>query len=130
VAIAARLSTGVRKRSQVSYPKLALSRKNDSLLGLPRKKAVHFQLWLANGLTVCDCKDYKNPVDIKVVEAFIAMIKDLGRPKVPLFSTSGFTGGAIPRAKDARIDTYGLVATRTHPWAKLLSIPALAPITS
>jgi Restriction endonuclease len=75
---------------------------------------------------VIDCKDYKKPADIKDVEAFIAMIEDLGPTKGAIISASGFTEGAIQRARDAGIDTYSLIATGDHPWAKLLSIPALA----
>lgn len=74
---------------------------------------------------VIDCKDYKKPVDIKEVEAFIPMIEDLSATKGAIISGSGFTQGAIQRARDAGVDTYSLVATGDHPWAKLLSIPAL-----
>jgi len=72
-----------------------------------------------------DCKDYKIPVDTKDVEAFIAMIDDLGVTKGAIVSASGFSEPAIRRAKDAGIDTFELIATGDHPWAKLLSIPAL-----
>jgi hypothetical protein len=74
---------------------------------------------------VIDCKDYKDRVDVKDVEAFIAMIEDLAVTKGAIVSASGFSEPAIRRAKDAGIDTYELIATGDHPWAKLLSIPAL-----
>jgi Restriction endonuclease len=72
-----------------------------------------------------DCKDYKDPVDTKDIEAFIAMVDDLGVTKGVIISASGFSEPAIRRAKDAGIDTYELLATGDHPWAKLVSIPAL-----
>lgn len=72
-----------------------------------------------------DCKDYKDPVDVKDVEAFIAMIDDLGVTKGAIVSASGFSQAAIQRAKDALIYTYELLATGDHPWAKLLAIPAV-----
>jgi len=72
-----------------------------------------------------DCKDYKDPVDTKDVEAFIAMVEDLDVTKGAIVSASGFSKPAIRRAKDAGIDTYELLATGDHPWAKLASIPAL-----
>ena len=56
------------------------------------------------------------------IEAFIATIDDLGVTKGAIVSAHGFSEGAIQRGKDAGIETYELIATGDHPWAKLLSI--------
>ena len=53
------------------------------------------------------------------------MVEDLGVTKGAIVSASGFTEGAVQRAKYAGIETYELIATGDYPWAKLLSIPAL-----
>jgi len=86
---------------------------------------IEFRVGQFNVSIAVDCKDYKEPVDTKDVEAFIAMVDDLDVTKGAIISASGFSEPAIRRAKDAGIDTYELLATGDHPWAKLVSIPAL-----
>jgi hypothetical protein len=109
----AKIETNVKREGRRSHR----PRQIDILVEM---KAGQFDLSI-----VIDCKDYKEPVDIKDVEAFIAMIEDLGVTKGAIVSAHGFSEGAIQRAKDAGIETYELIATGDHPWAKLLSIPAL-----
>jgi predicted helicase len=62
---------------------------------------VEFRVGQFDVSIVIDCKDYKSAVDIKDVEAFIAMIEDLGVTKGAIVSASGFSQAAIQRGKDA-----------------------------
>jgi len=70
---------------------------------------------------VIECKDHKVPVDVTDVEAFISKVEDIGATKGAMVVSPGFTAAAIARAKDARIETYGVIDAQTP--RKLLRIP-------
>src|ERR1700690_1843461 len=49
---------------------------------------------------IIDCKDYKKPVDVKDLEAFMGMVEDVGANKGAMVAPAGFTSTAKQRAKD------------------------------
>jgi hypothetical protein len=63
-----------------------------------------------------DCKDYKDPVDVKGVEEFHGLITDIGAHKGALVCPTGFTRTAKKRAKRLGIDLYSPVDTDPHKW--------------
>src|ERR1035437_9816242 len=52
---------------------------------------------------IIDCKDYKKPVDVKELEAFMGMVEDVGANKGAMVAPSGFTSTAKQRAKDEHV---------------------------
>ena len=70
---------------------------------------------------IIDCKDYKKPVDVKDIEAFMGMVEDVGANKGAMIAATGFTSTAKQRAKDAGIDLYQLVETRDTKWKTYVS---------
>jgi hypothetical protein len=74
---------------------------------------------------IIDCKDYKKPVDVKDIEAFMGMVEDVGANKGAMIAASGFSSTAKQRAKDSGIDLYQLVDTRETKWKTYVSIPCV-----
>jgi hypothetical protein len=63
-------------------------------------------------LVIVECKDYKRPVEIGKVDELIGKINDVGAAKGILVSDSGFTGGAVRRAKkDGRVQLVSVIDT-------------------
>lgn len=85
-----------------------------------RKKVGQYDL-----LIVIDCKDYKRPVDVKDVESFIGLTKDVGANKGAIISSKGFTKSAHNRAADAGIDLYTLVDAEAKEWQSYITGPVL-----
>jgi hypothetical protein len=74
---------------------------------------------------VIDCKDYKNPVDVKGVEEFYGLLDDVGAQKGVLVCPKGFTETAKVRAEGYQIDLYSPVDTDPHKWQVKVTMPAL-----
>jgi hypothetical protein len=74
---------------------------------------------------VMDCKDYRNPADIKDVEAFLGLLSDVGANKGAMVAANGFTTAAKERAAAAGLDLFRLVDTANHKWRTYASIPAV-----
>lgn len=75
---------------------------------------------------VFDCKDYARPVDVKGVESFAGMIRDVRAHQGCLVSAKGFTTSAKKAAKRASISLYSPVDTAPHKWqVKGLALPVL-----
>ncbi|WP_197423794.1 restriction endonuclease [Novosphingobium sp. CCH12-A3] len=74
---------------------------------------------------VIDCKDYKHPVDVKGVEEFYGLLKDVGGHKGVLVCPRGFSEAAKNRASDLQIDLYSPVDTDPHKWQVVPYIPAM-----
>lgn len=74
---------------------------------------------------VVDCKDYKHPVDVKAVEAFLGLMEDVGAHKGAMVAANGFTGTAKIRAATAGLDLFRVIDTANHKWRIFASIPAL-----
>jgi hypothetical protein len=74
---------------------------------------------------VIDCKDYGRPVDVKGVEGFIGMVKDVGAHQGSMVCPKGFTPSAKKRAKRDHIALYSPVDTDPHKWTMKVALPAL-----
>ncbi|KKW16912.1 MAG: Restriction endonuclease [Parcubacteria group bacterium GW2011_GWA1_50_14] len=78
-----------------------------------------------NILIAIECKDLQAPVDVKDLDGFITVVKDIGAHKGAVVSSSGFTPGAIEQAKNHGIDTFRLIDTDSIDWKVYASIPTL-----
>jgi len=76
-------------------------------------------------LTVFDCKDYKNRVDVKDVEQFIGMVADIGANRAVMVSAKGFSKSALNRGKAAGLDLFTVVDAEKHDWQTVTTIPVL-----
>lgn len=74
---------------------------------------------------IIDCKDYNKPVDLKGVEEFDGLLRDVGAQKGVLVSPKGFTDAAKARAEGLQIDLYSPVDTDPHKWQVRVTIPAI-----
>lgn len=90
-----------------------------------RKKVGQYEL-----LIIIDCKDNKRPVDVKGVESFIGLTKDVGANKGAIISAKGFTKSAYRRAIDAGVDLYTLVDAEAEEWQSYLTAPILLDLRS
>jgi hypothetical protein len=76
-------------------------------------------------LVVVDCKDYSIPVDVKDVESFIGLVKDVKANKGVIVAANGFTKTAKIRGEKSGLDLYTLLDTGEHDWQVLAFIPVL-----
>ena len=75
---------------------------------------------------VIDCKDYGRPVDVKGVEEFIGMVRDVGAHQGSMVCPKGFTTSAKKRAKKDNIALFSLVDTANHKWqTRGVMVPAI-----
>lgn len=74
-------------------------------------------------LIIIDCKDYSEPVDVKDVETFIGLVKDVRANKGAIVSSSGYTPAAIELAKTHGIDTLRHVDTKSLDWKTYAAVP-------
>ena len=79
---------------------------------------------------IIDCKDYNRPVDVKGVEEFDGLLRDVGAQKGVLVCPKGFTETAKARAAGLQIDLYSPVDTDAHKWQASVTIPALCDFRS
>jgi len=79
---------------------------------------------------IIDCKDYKTPVDVKGVEEFDGLLRDVGAQKGVLVCPKGFSDAAKKRAAGLQIDLYSPVDTDVHKWQARVTIPALCDFRS
>ena len=111
LAPGAKVTTNVRKKGRHS----GIERQIDVL--------VEGQLGQYDLTIVIECKDYKEPVGIEKVEAFITKLKELDATKGAMVASNGFTAPAITVASSAGVETYGLLDAENPPPGKFLSIP-------
>lgn len=76
-------------------------------------------------LMVIDCKDWKKPVDIADVGAFIDMVEDVEANKGAIVCNAGFTAGAKERAKQKGIDLLLAVDTESTDWPQYIALTAV-----
>ncbi len=76
-------------------------------------------------LIVIDCKDYKDPVDVKEVGEFSSVVKDVRANKGVMVASHGFTKAAIEMAKSHGISTLTFVDTESMDWKSFVTIPVL-----
>jgi hypothetical protein len=74
---------------------------------------------------VIDAKDHKVPIDVKGVEEFQGLLRDVGAHKGVLVSPMGFTAAAKTVAKNAQIDLYSPVDTDSHKWQASVTVPVI-----
>lgn len=82
-----------------------------------------------NILIVIDCKDYKTPIDVNIIEEFATKLRDVMANKGAIISASGFTEAAINIASAYGIDTFRLIDTKNIVWKSYASIPVLIKST-
>lgn len=76
-------------------------------------------------LIAIDCKDYQIPVDVKDVEEFIGLIKDIRANKGVMVAANGFSGTAKRVGEKKGLNLYRLVDTDAHDWQTYVSIPMI-----
>jgi hypothetical protein len=76
-------------------------------------------------LIVIDCKDYAEPLDVKDVETFSGLVRDVRANRGALIVSSSFTPAALNIAKNEGIDTYRLVDTENIDWKSYATLPCL-----
>src|SRR5207244_2636840 len=78
-------------------------------------------------LTVVECRDEKNPIEVGDVDAFVTKSKDSGANKAVMVSASGFQSGALAVAEKHGIELYTLTEVSKVPDGLLtnLFVPAL-----
>ena len=74
-------------------------------------------------LIAIDCKDYKEPVDVKDVEEFIGLIRDIRANKGVMVAANGFTETAKRIGEKAGLNCYRLIDTEEHDWQTYVAIP-------
>lgn len=74
---------------------------------------------------IIDCKDHKDPVDVKGVEEFHGLFEDVGAQKGVLVCPAGFTKAAKNLAQDKLLDLYSPVDTGPHKWRAKPVVPAI-----
>jgi Restriction endonuclease len=79
---------------------------------------------------IIDCKDHNRPVDVKGVEEFDGLFRDVGAQKGVLVCPNGFTETAKVRAEGLQIDLYSPFDTDAHKWQIRATIPALCDFRS
>jgi hypothetical protein len=79
---------------------------------------------------IIDCKDYKKPVDVKGVEEFHGLFRDVGAHKGVLVCPKGFTDAAKTLAEALQIDLYSPIDTDAHKWQARVTIPAICDFRS
>lgn len=85
-----------------------------------RTTAGQFELLIA-----IDCKDYGTKVDVKDVEAFIGLVKDVGASQGALVTAEGYTAAAKTVADAAGLRLFTLVDAESQDWPVFVSIPVL-----
>jgi hypothetical protein len=76
-------------------------------------------------LAVIDCKDYKNPVDVKEVGEFASVVRDVRANKGAMIASHGFTKAAIEMARTHGLDTLTFVDTESMDWKSYVAIKVL-----
>jgi hypothetical protein len=76
-------------------------------------------------LIAIECKDYKVPVDVKDIEEFTGLVKDIRANKGVMVAANGFTDTAKRIGGKAGLNLYRLIDTEAHDWQTYASIPVL-----
>jgi hypothetical protein len=113
----ARIERNVRIRGQIP----GVFREIDLAI---RTRVGHYPL-----LVVVECKDYKHPVNVKHIEAFVSMTRDVGANKGVMVAANGFSAAAKTVATSAGIDLYTVVDTELHTWRSYVTAPSLYDIS-
>ena len=74
---------------------------------------------------VIDCKDHAKKLDVREVGTFHDLVQDVGAHRGVLVCPKGFTGGALERAEQLKIDLYSPVDTDPHKWQASATAPCI-----
>lgn len=81
-----------------------------------------------NVLIIVECKKHKRKADVKAVESFIGVMKDVGAQMGIMVSNEGFSRSAYKRAKDENISLYRYQDTKNDDWPNGLETSALLEV--
>jgi restriction endonuclease len=81
-------------------------------------------------LIVLDCKDYGHSIDVKGVEEFIGLVKDVAANKGAMVAAKGYSETAKTLARNRGIDLYTLVDAEHHDWMTYIAIPVVCRFRS
>jgi hypothetical protein len=126
--LVAKIQKQLAPRSEVLHDVKLLGRKSGIMRQidvLVRDKVGQYDIQI-----IIDCKDHKDPVDIKGVEEFNGLYEDVGAQKAVLVAPRGFTAAAKTLAKVLQIDLYSPVDTDAHKWQAIVSIPTICDYRS
>jgi hypothetical protein len=104
---------------------------NDSIQGFDSKVPRQIDISVRQNigqyplLVVIDCKDYKEPLDVKDVEEFSGLVRDVRASKGALISSRGFSEAAVNVARNQGIETFRLIDTESVDWKTYVAVPAL-----
>jgi hypothetical protein len=104
---------------------------DDSIVGVDSKVSRQIDISIRKHvgqyaiLIVIDCKDYAEPLDVKDVETFSALVRDVRANRGAMIVSSSFTPAALNIAKNEGIDTYRLVDTENVDWKTYAALPCL-----
>jgi len=104
---------------------------NDSIQGVDSKTNRQIDISIRENigqysiLVVIDCKDYKEPVDVKDLEEFAGLVRDVRANKSAIISSNGFTEAAVNVARTHGIDLFRLIDTESVDWRTYVTIPVL-----
>lgn len=108
---------------------------NDKILGKKSKSprqidvSVREKIGHTDILIVLECKDHAVRIDVKELEAFLGVIKDVGAHKGIMVSRLGFTSGARNLASESGIDLYSLDDILEEEGIEKITIPVLLKFT-
>jgi hypothetical protein len=88
---------------------------NKQINGRQFDVVIRFKVGFYEYLTLIECKDYKTPVSVEKVEAFVTKAKDHKANKAIMVSASGFQSGAKEAAIRHNIELYSLRQINTLP---------------
>jgi len=76
-------------------------------------------------LIAIDCKDYQYPLDVKDIEEFLGLVKDIRANKGVMVASNGFTDTAKRIGEKSGLNLYRLVDTQAHDWQTYVTIPVI-----
>ena len=79
---------------------------------------------------VVDCKDYAKPVDVKGVEEFHGLVRDVRAHKGALVCPNGFSEAAKTLAQKLGVEIYSPVDTEPHKWTTKIALPVVCDVRS
>ncbi len=101
---------------------------DDSIMGADSKTlrqvdiSIRRQVAQYSLLIAVECKDHKAPLDVKAVEEFMGLVKDVRANKGALIAAGGFTKAALTLAQTHGIDAFRLVDTESLDWKTYASV--------
>jgi hypothetical protein len=89
---------------------------------------IRIKVGTENVLIIVECKKLNRKADVKAVESFIGVKKDIGAQMGIMISSEGFSKSAYKRAKDENISLYRYQDTQKEDWPNGLETSALLEV--